>query len=118
LAPVQLLAIEHAAPGATDAAYTAALLRAEAEHLWELQQAGFVRQAFFRADRHEAVLMLEADSPQAAQAVLAGLPLVRAGLIDFELVPLRAYPGFARLFADRDAPDAPSSDQPAPPAGR
>ncbi|MCU0301494.1 MAG: hypothetical protein MUF35_07805 [Candidatus Nanopelagicales bacterium] len=103
---MQLLAIEHAAPGATDAAYTAALLRAEAEHLWELQQAGFVRQA------------LEADSPQAAQAVLAGLPLVRAGLIDFELVPLRAYPGFARLFADRDAPDAPTPDQPAPPAGR
>jgi hypothetical protein len=28
------------------------------------------------------------------------LPLVRERLIGFELVPLTAYPGFARLFAE------------------
>ncbi len=33
-----------------------------------------------------------------ARAALATLPLVREGLIDFELVPLAPYPGFARLF--------------------
>jgi len=36
----------------------------------------------------------------AARSVIEGLPLVTAGLIDFDLVPLRPYPGFARLFAD------------------
>jgi hypothetical protein len=29
------------------------------------------------------------------------LPLVREKLIGFELIPLMAYPGFARLFADQ-----------------
>ena len=74
------------------------LLRAEAASLWELHQAGVVRQMFFRADRHEAVLLLEVTGPEAAKGALGELPLVRSGLIDFEIVPLRAYPGFARLF--------------------
>ena len=45
------------------------------------------------------MLVLEAADPAAARAVLEQLPLVRARLIDFDLVPLAAYPGFARLFA-------------------
>ncbi|MDQ1289943.1 MAG: hypothetical protein QG622_3509 [Actinomycetota bacterium] len=43
---------------------------------------------------------METDSPEAARTALRRLPLVRAGLIDFEIIPLRAYPGFARLFED------------------
>ena len=97
-AAVQVLALERSVPGVLDDAFTPALLRAEAEHVWELQQTGVVRQVFFRADRHEAVLMLEVADPEAAREALAELPLVRSGLIDFEIVPLRAYPGFARLF--------------------
>ncbi len=37
------------------------------------------------------------------KAVLATLPFVRAGLIKFELIPLKAYPGFNRLFANFEA---------------
>jgi len=95
---VQVLALERSVPGVLDDAFTPALLRAEAEQLWELHQTGVVRQMFFRADRHEAVLLLEVAGPEAAQKALGELPLVRSGLIDFEIVPLRAYPGFARLF--------------------
>lgn len=95
---MQILAIERSVPGTPADAFTTALLRAEAEHLWELYEAGVVRQPFFRADRHEAVLLLECDSPQAARATLDRFPLVSAGLIDFEIIPLRTYPGFARLF--------------------
>lgn len=54
---------------------------------------------FFRAERDEAVLVLECASGVEAQEILAELPFVQAGLIEFETVPLRAYPGFARLFA-------------------
>lgn len=97
-AEVQVLALERSVPGVVDDAFTPALLRAEAEHLWTLHQTGVVRQMFFRADRHEAVLLLEVAGPEAASAALGELPLVRCGLIDFEIVPLRAYPGFARLF--------------------
>ena len=42
--------------------------------------------------------MLECESLDAAQQALATLPLVQNGLIRFELIPLRPYPGFARLF--------------------
>ena len=33
-------------------------------------------------------------------AAVDSLPLVAAGLIDFDLVPLKPYPGFARLFRE------------------
>ena len=42
--------------------------------------------------------MLECAGVDEARAALATLPLVREGLIDFELVPLAPYSGFARLF--------------------
>jgi hypothetical protein len=53
---------------------------------------------YFRADRHEAVLVLECADVDEARSVLNTLPLVREQLIGFELIPLKAYPGFARLF--------------------
>lgn len=96
---VQVLALERSVPGVLDDAFTPALLSAEAESLWNLHQSGVVRQMFFRTDRHEAVLLLEVADPEAARAALGELPLVSSGLIDFEIVPLRAYPGFSRLFA-------------------
>ena len=72
----------------------------EARALWDLHQAGPVRELYFRADRPAAVLVLECDSTGEAAELLAGLPFVRAGLIAFDLVPLRAYPGFGRLFKE------------------
>ena len=30
------------------------------------------------------------------------MPLVQAGLISFECIPLKPYPGFARLFKDEE----------------
>jgi hypothetical protein len=59
-----------------------------------------IREVYFRADRHAAVLVLECASSEEAQAVLATLPLVAAGLITFEVIPLAPYPGFARLFSE------------------
>lgn len=73
-------------------------LDAEARHVWELQQRGVVREAHFRADRHTAVLILECDSLAQAEALTAAFPLVREGLIHFDLIPLIPYSGFARLF--------------------
>ena len=71
----------------------------EALRVWELYQQGVIRELYFRQDRSEAVLMLECDGVDEAEAVLQTLPLVKAGLITFELIPLVAYPGFARLFS-------------------
>lgn len=95
---MKILAIERELPGATAADFERQA-RAEAAQAWELHQAGVIRELYFRADRPEAVLVLECADVAEARAALATLPLVRAGLIDFELIPLTAYPGFARLFS-------------------
>ncbi|MCG3212063.1 MAG: hypothetical protein FOGNACKC_05710 [Anaerolineae bacterium] len=96
---MKLLALERERPGATAEDFQRHA-RAEAARAWELHQAGVIRELYFRADRPEAVLVLECAGPDEARAALGTLPLVQAGLIDFELIPLTAYPGFARLFAD------------------
>lgn len=96
---MKLLALEAETPGATAADF-APHLRAEARQVWALVQAGVIREAYFRADTHTAVLVLECPDVAAAQAHLAALPLVPAGLMRFDLLPLTPYDGFARLFAD------------------
>jgi len=96
---MKILAIEHDPPGVTDDQFTPELLQAEARRAWELHQAGIIRELYFRADRSEAVLILECADVDEARSVLDTLPLVRENLIGFELIPLIAYPGFARLFA-------------------
>jgi hypothetical protein len=97
---MKLLAIEHEMPGKTAADF-APHLRAEAQRVWVLSQAGVIRESYFRADRDEAVLVLECAGVEEAEEVLGSLPLVQAGLIQFEVIPLKAYPGFARLFGDK-----------------
>ena len=100
---MRILALETEVPGATAEAF-AALARDEATALWALVQAGVVRETHFRIDRADAVLVLECRDLDDAHDHLGRLPLVRAGLIRFELIGLRPYPGFARLFADADPP--------------
>ena len=72
--------------------------KAEARKVWDLHQAGIIRELYFRADRNEAVLVLECTSVSEAREVLSALPFVESELITFELIPLKAYPGFERLF--------------------
>jgi hypothetical protein len=95
---MKILALEREVPGVPDEAW-GPHLREEAARAWELHQSGVVRELYFRGDREEAVLVLECESVDEARAALRTLPLVREGLIEFDLVPLRAYPGFARLFS-------------------
>jgi muconolactone delta-isomerase len=95
---VKILALERELPGVTADDFRPHL-KAESRRAWELYQAGVFREIYFRADEEAAVLVLECADVAEAHAVLQSLPLVRAGLIAFDVIPLRAYPGFARLFA-------------------
>ena len=95
---MRILAIEKEVPGVTDEQFRPHL-KAEAFRAWELYQAGVLRELYFRADRPDAVLVLECASVEEARDVLDTLPLVKARLIAFDLIPLKPYPGFARLFA-------------------
>jgi len=70
----------------------------EAKILWDLYQNGFVREFYFRGDENTAVLILEAENTATARDNLNKLPFVNKKLIEFELIPLKPYPGFERLF--------------------
>lgn len=94
---MKIIALEQECPLSAPG-YTAAVLRDEARRVWQLQQEGMLREIYFRADQHSAVLILECHDVAEAQAVLASLPLVQAGLITFEVIPLAPYDGFVRLF--------------------
>ena len=95
---MKILAIERPCQDARADAFQPHL-KSEALKVWELSQAGIIREAYFSQDRGEAVLILECRNVMEAREILASLPLVREGLIAFDLIPLRAYSGFARLFA-------------------
>lgn len=96
---MKILALEFEQPGATVEDFNR-LARSEAAKAWELYQAGVIRELYFRQDRPEAILILECTDANEAEAALATLPLVKEGLITFDIIPLAPYPGFARLFGD------------------
>jgi hypothetical protein len=96
-APVKILALERELPNVTAEQFQP-YAKDEARKVWELTQAGVIRESYFRADRNEAVLVLECASLEAAQEILSSLPFVQNKLITFEVIPLKAYPGFERLF--------------------
>ncbi|MBE0703145.1 MAG: superoxide dismutase [Afipia sp.] len=94
---MKILALEREVPGVAPNAF-APHLRTEARCVWELQQAGIIREIYFDRDAHTAVLMLECADADEARRILSGLPLVQAGLITFDVMALAPYSGFARLF--------------------
>jgi hypothetical protein len=95
---MKILALEHELAG-PKAEHFRAYAVAEARRVWELTQAGLIRESYFHADRNEAVLVLECSSVFDAEQALSALPFVQTKLIAFELIPLKAYSGFERLFA-------------------
>jgi hypothetical protein len=74
------------------------LLKAEARCLFDLQQADRIRQVYFTADTKSAVIEWECDSIDKVYAFIETFPLVKAGLIRFNVIPLVPYSGFNRLF--------------------
>jgi len=93
---MKILAIEKEMPGVANSDYKP-WLESEALKAWELYQKGYIRELYF-TDDHCAVLVLEARDKAHAREIIDQLPLVQQELIDFDLLSLNAYPGFARLF--------------------
>jgi len=75
-----------------------ALLQAEAKRVYDLEQEDLIRHIYFRADTKSAVIEWEANSVETVTELLAAFPLVKVGLIHFEIIPLIPYTGFNRLF--------------------
>ena len=63
---------------------------AQARHLYSI---GFTRQIWHRGDMPGACQVVEAMGE--VHKKLGTLPLARAGMLDFEIVPLKPYAGFS-----------------------
>lgn len=94
---MKILAIEKEMPGLHAEAFRP-LLKPEAARVWELQQAGVVREIYFDRKNHNAVIILECKDEIEAAEFLGTLPLVKEKLITFEIMELEPYSGFGRLF--------------------
>jgi len=69
----------------------------ESYQVYHLFQEGIIRDIFFTEDKN-AIIVLECASLLEADIVLATLPLVKAGLVSFELMELRPYTGLDRII--------------------
>jgi hypothetical protein len=72
---------------------------AEARQVWQLHKAGVFREMYFRQDRPGAVVILECASVEEAREALGTLPMVEAGLLDFDVIPLGPFLPLENLFA-------------------
>ena len=73
-------------------------LKDEAAKVWELHKTGIIREIYFGKEEHNAIIILECKDAEEARNILNQLPLVKEGLIDFEITVLKPYDGFERLF--------------------
>jgi hypothetical protein len=75
------------------------LVGPESAKIWEYYAADRVRSVYYFADMGGAVLLYEAASLAEAQTAVDQLPMGRAGVLTFEIIPLKPYTGFEQLFA-------------------
>ena len=96
---MKIIALEVPVPE-VDFSKFAPYLKPESQRVWDLIQSGELREIYRRTDDKGHVLIFECASVEEAKALIDSLPLVQHKLIAFELIPLGAYPGLARLFAE------------------
>lgn len=78
-----------------EADFTAELLEAEAERARQLYSEGVVRQVWSRRDHPGAVLLIEADSLDEANAAMESLPLRQRGMLFVDsVIPVLPYRGY------------------------
>lgn len=99
---MQILALSVRRPGTTPEAL-APLAAAEARAAWQLHAEGLLRSVHLCPERPGSAIVLECASLDEARVALQRLPMVQAGLIDFELSRLLPYTGWAALFRDGGA---------------
>jgi hypothetical protein len=60
---------------------------------------GLIRDIYLRQDRPGVAVVLECASLEDANKALAEFPLAKAGLLDFEAIPLGPFTNWESLFA-------------------
>lgn len=98
---MKILALEHEVPGVNQEDFRE-VAGEEALKVWELIQSEKIAEIYFRRQHDQAVIMLECRDLQEADEIIQTLPMVKNGLIIFELIPLKPYPGLSRLFTIKE----------------
>jgi hypothetical protein len=88
---MRILALDRVVPSAT-LEKMRPFFKQEAQCAYSMYKEGRIRELFFRTDRPGAAMLLECEDTTDARRLLDELPLVQAGLIDFELIPLGPFP--------------------------
>lgn len=95
---MKLFAIDRILPTATEEKIRNVVLK-DAFHTWTLYSKDMIREAYFRKDRPGVVLVLEAPSVDDAKRMLATFPLVKAGVVEFDVIPVGHFLPFGTLFS-------------------
>ena len=95
---MQILALSRRRPG-VGPEQLAPHARAEAAAAFALVEAGVIRSVHMCPERPGSMIVLECAGLDEARAALGQLPMVRAGLIEFELSRMLPYTAIKALFA-------------------
>jgi hypothetical protein len=94
---MQILAILVRSAGRADSDF-APYRVPEERRVWALIKSAVIRRIWSRADRPGALLLLEAADAAEARETVKSLPMVREGLVDFELMELAPFLALENLF--------------------
>ena len=74
------------------------LIRLEAAAAFKLYAREIVRSIHFKADMSGAVMLMEADTQAEIEKALDTLPMVHQGVLSTEIIPLKPYDAYVKLF--------------------
>ena len=74
-------------------------MKRESAKAWEMIASGALRSIQYIKGPVGAVLTLEVGEEDEVKTLIDALPLVRAGLVNVDILALAPYTGFASLFA-------------------
>ena len=94
----KLLAIGTRTPKATSAAL-ALVMQSEVQETVRLYLAGKLEQWFSKQDRTGVVFILNVADPAQGRELLESLPLARAGLMEFQIIPIGPLSPLGLLLA-------------------
>jgi hypothetical protein len=83
-----------------DMTQAAALQQEEVRVIWGMHKAGFVRSMNLRADQPGMVAEVEAADIEEVKRQMLTLPMEKAGLMDYQIIPLTPFTGYELLWKE------------------
>ena len=81
---------------------TGSLMVPEIEAVWRDYARGLIREIYERVDQRGVVMVCEAEDRFEVEAMLANLPLAKAGFLDTQVIELKPFELWQTLFERHD----------------